>query len=65
MNTDNVTSKQISVMRKQLRDIDALLICGKNTMMKKAIGALNSGEDEDGNVDENFTPNPVLDKICT
>ena len=27
---DNVTSKQISVMRKELRDIDAKMIMGKN-----------------------------------
>lgn len=37
VNTDNVTSKQICVMRKAMRAIDALMICGKNTMMKKAI----------------------------
>jgi len=34
-------------------------------MMKKAINALNSPEDEDGNVIEDFTPNPILDKICS
>ena len=34
---DNVTSKQICVMRRLLRDIDAKMIMGKNTHMKAAI----------------------------
>jgi large subunit ribosomal protein LP0 len=34
---DNVTSKQISVMRKQLRELGAKMIMGKNTHMKAAI----------------------------
>jgi large subunit ribosomal protein LP0 len=42
VNTDNVTSKQICVMRREMRAIGAKLVCGKNTMMKKAIGQLNT-----------------------
>lgn len=30
VNVDNVTSKQICVMRKQLRGIDAVMVMGKN-----------------------------------
>ena len=37
---DNVTSKQISIMRKQLREIGAKMIMGKNTHMKAAISDL-------------------------
>jgi len=47
VNTDNVTSKQISVMRKEMRDIGATMICGKNTMMKASITALNTAPEED------------------
>jgi len=50
VNTDNVTSKQISVLRKEMRRIGALMICGKNTMMKASINALMrepQPEDED------------------
>jgi len=50
VNTDNVTSKQISILRKEMRKIDALMVCGKNTMMKASINALMrepQPEDED------------------
>ena len=30
VNVDNVTSKQICVMRKQFREIDAVMVMGKN-----------------------------------
>merc|ERR1711990_1411333 len=42
VNTDNVTSKQICIMRRAMRAIGAKLVCGKNTMMKKAISQLNT-----------------------
>jgi len=70
VNTDNVTSKQICVMRKSMRAINALMICGKNTMMKKAITQLNTkptdrdaphtGESNDGWVHQ-----PHLDKVVS
>ena len=37
---DNVTSKQICIMRRMLREIDAKMIMGKNTHMKAAINDL-------------------------
>merc|ERR1712127_657004 len=37
VNVDNVTSKQICVMRKQFREINAIMVMGKNTLMRKAI----------------------------
>lgn len=37
VDVDNVTSKQICVMRKQLRDIKAKMIMGKNTHFKAAL----------------------------
>jgi len=42
VNTDNVTSKQICIMRREMRNLGAKLVCGKNTMMKKAIAQLNT-----------------------
>lgn len=44
---DNVTSKQISVMRKALRAIDAKMIMGKNTLMKAAIKELQTEPEKD------------------
>ena len=43
---DNVTSKQICVMRKQLRDIDAKMVMGKNTHLKAAISDLQAEPDK-------------------
>jgi len=37
VNVDNVTSKQICIMRKALRDMDAKMLMGKNTLVKKAL----------------------------
>jgi large subunit ribosomal protein LP0 len=38
VNVDNVTSKQICIMRKALRAIDAKMVMGKNTLIRKALG---------------------------
>lgn len=69
VNTDNVTSKQISVMRKGLRAIGALMICGKNTMMKASISALNREPKEDDEDYEErkdtYVHKPHLDKIIS
>jgi ribosomal protein L10 len=43
---DNVTSKQICVMRKQLRDIDAKMLMGKNTLMKASLKQLMTKPEE-------------------
>ena len=42
---DNVTSKQISLMRKELRALDAKMIMGKNTHLKAAIADLTQEPD--------------------
>ena len=42
---DNVTSKQISVMRKELRALDAKMVMGKNTHLKAAIADMNAEPD--------------------
>jgi len=39
VNVDNVTSKQICVMRKALRAMNAKMLMGKNTLIKKALNA--------------------------
>jgi len=50
---DNVTSKQICVMRRMLREIDCKMIMGKNTHMKAAINELMTEPVEgDENYDE-------------
>jgi len=67
VNTDNVTSKQISLMRKEMRAINALMICGKNTMMKASINALLTAPQEgDEDYEERiktFVAKPHLEKI--
>jgi large subunit ribosomal protein LP0 len=67
VNTDNVTSKQISIMRKGFRAIGCLMICGKNTMMKASINALNTApqEDDEDYEERNATyeHKPHLEKI--
>ena len=69
VNTDNVTSKQISILRKEMRKIDALMICGKNTMMKASISAMMK-EPEEGDEDyeerkDSFQVLPHLEKILS
>jgi len=48
VNVDNVTSKQICVMRKQFREIGAIMVMGKNTLMKKAIFEMQEADQEAG-----------------
>jgi len=67
VNVDNVTSKQICVMRKALRAINAKMIMGKNTLMKAAIAELIE-EPEEGceNYEElkaKWEPRPHLEII--
>lgn len=70
VNTDNVTSKQICIMRRSMRALGAKLICGKNTMMKKSIMQLNTEPTkrdapytEESNGD--WAHMPHLDKVVT
>lgn len=46
VDVNNVTSKQISVIRKTIRPMDAAMIMGKNTLMRKAITHLATEPDE-------------------
>lgn len=64
---DNVTSKQISVMRRQLREIGAKMVMGKNTHMKAAIKELQT-EPEEGDSDyeakkAKYQPRPWLNIV--
>merc|ERR1712037_232333 len=65
---DNVTSKQISVMRKELRAMGAKMIMGKNTQLKAAIADLQVEPDEKIHEDfeerkARFQPRPYLNII--
>jgi len=64
---DNVTSKQISIMRRQLRDIGAKMLMGKNTHMKACINQLQT-EPVEGDEDyeermEKYKPRPWLNTV--
>jgi len=64
---DNVTSKQISVMRRQLRDLGAKMLMGKNTHMKACITHLQT-EPVEGDEDyearmERYAPRPWLNIV--
>lgn len=67
--TDNVTSKQISVMRREMRALGAVMVCGKNTMMKASITAMATAPvptDEDYEEKKDaFVERPHLDKIMS
>jgi len=51
-------------MRKAFRAIDALLICGKNTMMRAAINELNTPPEDAAEL-KDFVVRPQLEKILT
>jgi len=67
VNVDNVTSKQISIMRKELRAINAKMLMGKNTLMKAAIKELQTepeeGCDNYAELKANWKHRPHLQKI--
>eukprot|EP00356_Strombidium_inclinatum_P002592 CAMPEP_0170478574 /NCGR_PEP_ID=MMETSP0208-20121228/32_1 /TAXON_ID=197538 /ORGANISM="Strombidium inclinatum, Strain S3" /LENGTH=85 /DNA_ID=CAMNT_0010750853 /DNA_START=72 /DNA_END=326 /DNA_ORIENTATION=- len=46
IDADNVSSKQISKLRVRLREIDAYMIMGKNTLMKASLTAANKAPEE-------------------
>jgi len=46
VDSDNVSSRQISNLRKRLREIDAYMIMGKNTLMKAALTKANTKPEE-------------------
>ena len=68
VDVDNVTSKQISIMRKQLRAINAKMVMGKNTQIKAAILDLTTEPDAKIHDDyeerkANWKPRPYLNII--
>lgn len=67
VDADNVTSKQISIIRKTIRPMDACMIMGKNTLMRKALLDLIV-KPEEGDADyaekmENWVDRPHLNMI--
>jgi len=48
VNVDNVTSKQICIMRKALREIDAQMVMGKNTLMRTCIRSMQAEDKKKG-----------------
>jgi large subunit ribosomal protein LP0 len=69
VDANNVSSKQISKIRVSLREIDAYMIMGKNTLMKAALNEANREPEEgDANYEEakkTFVYNDNIDKILT
>jgi len=67
VNADNVSSLQISKLRRRLRDIGAYMIMGKNTLMKSALTHANTKPEEgDADYEErkgNWTFSTNIDKI--
>lgn len=66
---DNVSSLQVLKIRARLREINALMIMGKNTLMKAALTAANK-EPEEGDDDyeerkKTWQHNPTIDKIIS
>lgn len=66
---DNVSSLQVLKIRARLREIGALMIMGKNTLMKAALSAANK-EPQPGDEDYEerkgtWQHNPNIDKILT
>lgn len=68
VNANNVSSKQISMIRFKLRAIGAVMIMGKNTLMKACLIKSNTEPVEDDSDYEErkntFKFNPNFEKIC-
>lgn len=69
INADNVSSKQICMIRAKLRDIGAVMIMGKNTLMKAALTAANTapveGDDDYEARKDTFQKNDNIEKIIS
>jgi large subunit ribosomal protein LP0 len=64
---DNVSSKQINTIRIKLRPIDAVMLMGKNTLMKASLNS-KMKKPEEGDWDfaerkDHYKPCPELDKL--
>lgn len=69
VDANNVSSKQISNLRKKLRAIGAYMIMGKNTLMKACLTAANTAPEE-GDADyaerkDTFQKNDNIEKIIS
>jgi large subunit ribosomal protein LP0 len=62
IDANNVSSQQIQKIRMRLRDIDAYMIMGKNTLMKAALQELNEKPENAG---ADWKPNADLEKIVS
>jgi large subunit ribosomal protein LP0 len=69
VNSDNVSSLQISKLRFKLREIGAYMIFGKNTLMKSALTHANTKPEENDDDYEqrkdNWAFSPTIEKIIT
>jgi ribosomal protein L10 len=69
VNADNVSSLQISKLRQRLREVDAYMIMGKNTLMKAALTHANTkpevNDDDYEDRKDNWTFSPTIEKIIT
>lgn len=66
VDVNNVSSKQICMIRQELRKIDAYMIMGKNTLMKAALTKMNTKPevgDEDFEARKDWVFNPNVEKI--
>lgn len=67
VNSDNVSSLQISKLRFRLRGIGAYMIMGKNTLMKASLTAANTkpeeGDDDYETRKDNWEFSPSIEKI--
>jgi len=67
VNSDNVSSLQISKLRFRLREIGAYMIMGKNTLMKAALTKANTkpeeGDDDYDERKDNWEFSPSIEKI--
>jgi len=67
VDADNVSSKQISLLRQKLRAIDAQMIMGKNTLMKAALKAsIKKPQEDDSDYEDRkdeWFENPNIPKI--
>lgn len=69
VNADNVSSLQISKLRVRLREINAYMIMGKNTLMKAALTHANTkpeeGDDDYEERKKDWKFSPTLEKIIS
>lgn len=64
---DNVSSMQINIIRRELRSLDAVMLMGKNTLMKAALNyKMKEPEEADEDYEERketYKPCPQLEKL--